>query len=179
MRLLNVIDVEATCWPGDPPSGQVSEIIEVGLAVIDLDSGKRLGKHDILVRPENSDVSEFCTKLTGWTQAEIETGISFAAACEQLASEYGSRPWASWGDYDRRQFERQCAGSGYPFGPVHHNAKAIYAQARRLRKRPGMAAALKMEGMQLEGRHHRGEDDAWNIAALILRLNNDGHWPAG
>ncbi|MFE2626194.1 DNA polymerase III, partial [Streptomyces caelestis] len=35
-QLLNVVDVEATCWEGQPPPGQVSEIIEIGLTVVDL-----------------------------------------------------------------------------------------------------------------------------------------------
>lgn len=34
--LLNVIDIEATCWDGQPPPGAVSEIIEIGLTVVDL-----------------------------------------------------------------------------------------------------------------------------------------------
>jgi len=33
--LLNVVDVEATCWQDNPPSGQRSEIIEIGLTVVD------------------------------------------------------------------------------------------------------------------------------------------------
>lgn len=37
--LLNVVDVEATCWDGTPPVGAVSEIIEIGLTVVDLDAG--------------------------------------------------------------------------------------------------------------------------------------------
>ena len=28
-----VVDVEATCWAGDPPSGQRAEIIEIGPAL--------------------------------------------------------------------------------------------------------------------------------------------------
>jgi inhibitor of KinA sporulation pathway (predicted exonuclease) len=32
-------------------------------------------------------------------------------------------------------------------------------------------------GLPLEGRHHRGEDDAWNIAALVLDLLDRGAWP--
>lgn len=36
--LLNVVDVEATCWEGTPPPGAVSEIIEIGLTVVDLRS---------------------------------------------------------------------------------------------------------------------------------------------
>jgi inhibitor of KinA sporulation pathway (predicted exonuclease) len=34
----------------------------------------------------------------------------------------------------------------------------------------GMARALTHAGIPLEGRHHNGADDAWNIAALVLRL---------
>ena len=30
-ELLNVVDVEATCWKGPPPPGAVNEIIEIGL----------------------------------------------------------------------------------------------------------------------------------------------------
>jgi inhibitor of KinA sporulation pathway (predicted exonuclease) len=29
-----VIDLEATCWQGDPPPGETSEIIEIGNAVL-------------------------------------------------------------------------------------------------------------------------------------------------
>jgi inhibitor of KinA sporulation pathway (predicted exonuclease) len=181
-EVLNVVDVEATCWTGEPPPGQVSEIIEIGLTTIDLGSGERSGRYRLLVRPSLSTVSEFCTELTGLTQDEVDSGISFAEACRTLAAEYQapSRPWASWGDYDRRQFLRQCEATGteYPFGSVHVNAKAVFTQARGLRKQPGMAAALQIEGLPLEGRHHRGEDDAWNIAALVLRLSGEGNWPA-
>ncbi|MFI6881015.1 exonuclease domain-containing protein [Streptomyces sp. NPDC050400] len=180
-RLLNVIDVEATCWDGPPPPGAVSEIIEVGLTVVDLDAGERLSRHGILVRPVRSTVSDFCTELTGLTQAEVETGVGFAEACRRLSGAFAgrTRPWASWGDYDRHQFRRQCAAPGapYPFGPVHINAKAVFTESHGLRKRPGMAQALTIAGLPLEGRHHRGEDDAWNIAALVLRIAERGDWP--
>ncbi|GCB43383.1 exonuclease [Streptomyces sp. NL15-2K] len=48
--------------------------------------------------------------------------------------------------------------------------KPEITEAHGLRKRPGMAQALRIAGLPLEGRHHRGEDDAWNIAALVLHL---------
>lgn len=180
-NLLNVIDVEATCWDGKPPPGAVSEIIEIGLAVIDLRAGDRVARHRIVVRPARSEVSAFCTELTGLTQAEVSTGVPFAAACRQLAAEHqaGARPWASWGDYDRRQFIRQCQATGtrYPFGNRHINVKQAFTDARRLPKRPGMAEALRIAGLPLEGRHHSGADDAWNIASLVLTLVREGNWP--
>ncbi|MFF4974695.1 exonuclease domain-containing protein [Streptomyces sp. NPDC001083] len=179
--LLNVIDVEATCWRGQPPSGAVSEIIEIGLTVVDLRAGERVGRHRLVVRPARSVVSDFCTELTGLTQTEVDQGVSFAQACRTLAAEHGAgtRPWASWGDYDRKQFVRQCraTGAGYPFGARHTNVKAVFTEAHGLRRRPGMAEALRVVGLPLEGRHHRGDDDAWNIAALVLDLVGRGSWP--
>jgi inhibitor of KinA sporulation pathway (predicted exonuclease) len=173
--------VEATCWEGEAPPGQVGEIVEVGLAVVDLGRGERVGRHRILVRPARSRVSAFCTELTGLTQREVDGGVTFAQACRALAAEHdaGARPWASWGDYDRKQFTRQCQAAGvpYPFGHRHINAKAVFTEAFGLRRRPGMAHALRVAGLPLEGRHHRGEDDAWNIATLVLRLAARGDWP--
>ncbi|WP_461031486.1 3'-5' exonuclease [Streptomyces mayteni] len=180
-ELLNVVDVEATCWSGEPPAGQVSEIIEIGLTVVDLAARERLGRHRILVRPARSRVSPFCTELTGLTQAEVDGGVSFAEACRLLAVEHeaGRRPWASWGDYDRNQFTRQCRAAGvpYPFGARHTNAKRAFTDGYHLDKRPGMARALEIAGLPLDGRHHSGEDDAWNIAALVLDLAARGSWP--
>ncbi len=181
--LLNVVDIEATCWEAGTPGGQVSDIIEIGLTEVDLATGARLAKHKILVRPERSKVSEFCTELTGLTQDEVDSGVSFADACALLAAGHDAagRPWASWGDYDRNQFVRQCADTGvpYPFGAVHVNAKSVFTGANRgHRGGRGMKAALELAGLPLEGRHHDGADDSWNIAALVLHLQAGGQWPA-
>ncbi|MGW1723592.1 exonuclease domain-containing protein [Streptomyces sp. NPDC002306] len=183
--LLNVIDLEATCWEGQPPPGSVSEVIEIGLTVVDLRARRRTERHRIVVRPVRSAVSAFCTELTGLTQDEVERGVGFAEACATLAERHGARArtWASWGDYDRHQFTRQCRADrvAYPFGHpaerTHTNAKAVFTEAYGLRKKPGMAQALRLAGLPLEGRHHRGEDDAWNIAALVLDLVGREAWP--
>jgi inhibitor of KinA sporulation pathway (predicted exonuclease) len=179
--LLNVVDVEATCWDGQPPAGAVSEIIEIGLTVVDLSTRERVSKHRILVRPRRSRVSEFCTELTGLTQAEVDTGVEFPEACRLLITEHraDSRPWASWGDYDRNQFQRQAKATGtrYPFSGRHTNVKLRFTEARGLKRRPGMHTALDIAGLPLEGRHHSGADDAWNIAALVLGLVEAGDWP--
>ncbi|WP_235213266.1 3'-5' exonuclease [Amycolatopsis sp. MJM2582] len=156
--LLNVIDVEATCWDGQPPPGSVNEIIEIGLTVVDVLAGRRVSRHRVLIRPVRSTVSDFCTELTGLTQAEVERGVSFGEACRILVEEYGAgeRPWTSWGEYDRRQFARQSHADGvaYPFGypteRTHTNAKAVFAAAYGLRKKPGMDRALQIAGLPLE-----------------------------
>ncbi|MEF2279992.1 3'-5' exonuclease [Deinococcus sp. YIM 134068] len=179
-RYLNVVDVEATCWEGPPPPGQVSEIIEVGLCVIDTFTLERVARHRLLVCPQRSEVSAFCTTLTGWTAEELEGGLSFRGACQLLQRDHHAdlRAWASWGDYDRRQFERQCLAEDvpYPFRNRHTNVKAEYSRAHGLTRKLGMAEALAYARLPLEGRHHRGEDDAWNIGALVLSLMERGAW---
>jgi inhibitor of KinA sporulation pathway (predicted exonuclease) len=179
--IINVVDIEATCWARGDPAKHVSDIIEVGLTPVDLAAGERLAKYKILVRPERSTVSDFCTGLTGLTQGQVDSGVSFAEACDLLATEHkaADRPWASWGDYDRSQFQRQCAAMGvtYPFGETHVNAKTVFGHVHR--GRHGMKTALELAGLPLEGRHHDGADDSWNIAALVLHLHAGGHWPAG
>ncbi|UCH92600.1 MAG: exonuclease domain-containing protein [Candidatus Aminicenantes bacterium] len=169
-----VIDVEATCWEGEPPEGQENEIIEIGICPLEVATGKRLEKRSIIVKPERSTVSIFCTQLTSLTREDVEKGISFKEACSLLKREYRTkqRVWASYGDYDRRQFEKQCLcrDIAYPFGPTHINVKNLFAFAHQLPREVGMAEALKILDLPLEGFHHRGEDDAWNIAGILSEL---------
>lgn len=169
-----VIDIESTCWQNAPPPGQESEIIEIGICLFDVASAQRLEKDSILVKSDRSQVSEFCTQLTTLTQAQVDRGISFAAACSILKKKYLSkeRVWASYGDYDRRQFERQCESFkiSYPFGTTHLNVKSLFAIIHALPHEVGMDRALELLNLPLEGTHHRGGDDAWNIASILSKL---------
>ena len=169
-----VVDVEATCWDGEPPPGEESEIIEIGLCPLEVATGRRLEKRSILVRPARSRISTFCTGLTTLTPEQVDRGVSFADACSILRKEYQTRerPWASFGDYDRSQFERQCrsTGVGYPFGTRHLNVKTLFALVRKLPHEVGAAEAVALLGRSFEGTHHRGDDDAWNIAGILASL---------
>lgn len=169
-----VVDVEATCWEGAPPPGQESEIIEIGLCLLEVASGQRSDTQSILVKPERSEVRPFCTQLTTLTQEEVDRGMTFKAACLLLQQKFASknRVWASYGDYDRRQFQKQCEAFAvnYPFGPTHINVKNLFAIAHGLADEVGMAKALELRRRPLEGVHHRAGDDAWNIAGILSEL---------
>jgi inhibitor of KinA sporulation pathway (predicted exonuclease) len=168
-----VVDLESTCWEKAPPPGQVSEIIEIGLCPIDVASLTRLEKRSILVKPVLSEVSPFCSELTTLTPDVLENAASLADAAAALENEYRSRDrlWASWGDYDRRQFDRVCEllGVRYPFGPSHLNVKSLFA-ATVGRTETGLGGAFRHLGLRMQGIHHRGDDDAWNIAEILCRL---------
>ena len=169
-----VVDLESTCWDGPPPPGQTSEIIEIGLCTVDLKTLTRTEKRSLLVKPVRSNVSEFCTKLTTITPDMLSNAGSLADAVRVLKKEYLSkdRLWASWGDYDRRQFERVCKDLkvGYPFGPSHLNVKSLFAASITSVGELGLDGAYEHLGWEMEGTHHRGDDDAWNIAQVLCRL---------
>lgn len=169
-----VVDLEATCWQVEPPPGEESEIIEIGLCLLDVSSGHRKFKQSILVRPERSTVSTFCTRLTTITAEDVAGGMDFAEACSLLRQEYGGsrRVWASYGDYDRRQLQRQCDERGvqYPFGYTHINIKNLASLMLRLDHEVSLPQALSYFGWELEGTYHRGSDDAWNAARLLSAL---------
>lgn len=186
-----VIDIEATCWKKQPPPGEQMEIIEVGAVLLDLKTLHPTAARGLLVKPTRSQVSRFCTRLTTLTQAQLdEQGTTFAAACATLERDYAApaRLWMSWGDFDRRMFVEQCAAFGvpYPFSPCHANFKALFGDLILDGKRAGMARSLKIADLDFEGTHHRGVDDAWNIARLlaytIKRVGSDWLaplWEAG
>jgi inhibitor of KinA sporulation pathway (predicted exonuclease) len=168
-----VVDIEATCWDvGRQPKGEVSDVIEIGVCPVEVGTLTRLERRSILIRPERSTVGEFCTRLTTLTQGQVDAGVTFADACKLLEKEFRSadRVWASFGDYDRKAVERQCKDTGvrYPFGPRHLNVKTLFALVRGLPHEVGTAQAVQMSGRTMEGTHHRGHDDAWNIAGVLI-----------
>jgi len=169
-----VIDVESTCWEDRSPENDASEIIEIGICVVDVHTRERIAQESLLVQPTRSRVSPFCTQLTTLTQAQVEQGLLFAEACQSLQQRYRTRQrtWASYGDYDRRQFERQCQRDAVasPFGPTHLNIKNLFALVYQLESEVSLAKALALCGQRFVGTPHRGVDDAWHVAGLLVQL---------
>ncbi|WP_130733880.1 3'-5' exonuclease [Flavobacterium sp. J27] len=169
-----IIDLEATCWNGPVPKGQVNEIIEIGVCVLDTHTGNISKNKGILIQPEYSTVSPFCTELTTITSDLLEReGVSFDEAIAILEEEYqaDTYTWASYGQYDLNMLKKQChfRKIDYPMGSQHINVKEWFSDVRGLRKKVGMNGALEILGIPLEGTHHRGVDDAKNIAKIL-------HW---
>lgn len=169
-----VIDIESTCWDDGEvqPRDAISEIIEIGIAVVNTKQLKIVSNDSILVRPQRSKVSKFCNKLTTLTQEQVDQGITFQEAMKKLRSDFdsGNRTFVSWGDYDRKMFERNCKDYNvqYPFGPRHMNLKNSFTILHGLDREPGMDTALEHLKLKLDGTHHRGVDDARNIANIML-----------
>jgi inhibitor of KinA sporulation pathway (predicted exonuclease) len=167
-----IVDIEATCWNGANPEGMESDIIEIGICMLNVQTGEISDNRGILVKPERSTIGTFCTELTTITPEMVaQDGVSFNEACSVLKKQYlsSSYAWASFGAYDLKQIQRQCSamGIGFPFGPSHINVKTLFALKKKLGHEQGMAGALELLSIPLEGVHHRGVDDAKNIAKIL------------
>lgn len=171
-----VVDLEATCWEGDPPPGQKNEIIEIGSAVLSTVDGTIVRGPELLVHPVSSTIGEFCTHLTSITPEMVEErGVSFSDAIDALVDSYGDSrlAWASFGDYDKYVLANACGEHGirYPLSDTHINVKRIEAILGGHRE-TGMMRCLARLGLRpAEGtQHHRGCDDAVNIAMILWEI---------
>lgn len=175
-----VIDLEATCWElGDPLKGQ-NEIIEIGLVILS-PSKEELWQGGWFVRPKLTPIlSAFCTRLTTIEQNQIDNASTFSIAMNMLQEQVtaithasvGESLFVSWGNYDRRQFEKDCDlhTYTYPFGE-HFNLKQEFMRLHNI-KRAGLDIALELMSLPLLGTHHRGIDDAINISRILQQMEH-------
>jgi inhibitor of KinA sporulation pathway (predicted exonuclease) len=113
-------------------------------------------------------LTAFCTELTTITQVDVAYAPTFAEVAPELWVFGQGALFCSWGNYDRNQLAMDAARAGVdmPLPGDHANLKAIFASVLGGRKQ-GMTSALARVGLHPTGTHHRGIDDARNIARLL------------
>lgn len=168
-NLYLVVDLEATCDDRHLiPRGE-NETIEMGAVLVDGASLKVIAEQTIFVRPIlHPDLTPFCTQLTSIEQHMVDDALLFPEAIARLVA-FGTRAlFCSWGNYDRNQLAADCALHDIPMPfSDHWNLKEAYAYRAGSRRGLGTLAALRRIGIEFEGTHHRGIDDARNIARLL------------
>jgi len=173
MEYFLVIDLEATCCDDNSFPRTDMEIVEIGAVMVCPTTHQPLDEFQTFVRPVlNPNLTDFCRNLTNISQSQVDSAPSFAGALSNLidwANGFDPFVFCSWGNYDRTQFESDCSRHDvdYPLGDRHINLKAEFASAHGRRKKLGVPAALRLVGLTFSGSHHRGIDDARNIARLL------------
>jgi 3'-5' exoribonuclease 1 len=164
-----VVDLEATCDDGGRIARADSEIIEIGAVLVDGRNLEPLREFQTFVRPVvHPTLTKFCTELTSITQTDVAYAPMFAEVAPELWAFGEGALFCSWGNYDRNQLAMDAARAGVdmPLPGDHANLKAIFASVLGGRKQ-GMTGALARVGLTPTGTHHRGIDDARNIARLL------------
>ncbi|CAL4108351.1 unnamed protein product, partial [Meganyctiphanes norvegica] len=188
-----VLDFESTCWESGPRVGQ--EIIEFPTVLLDMSSGKVVSEFQQYVMPvEQPILSEFCTKLTGITQNQVEDGMPIGACLgmftrwvtalskkhqfsfnTNLPGKHAT--FATWSDWDLSVcLHYECLRKQLKKPEFFNQWIDIRLTYRNFfnRKPKGLAGALREVGISFEGREHSGIDDAKNTAALVTCMAKNG-----
>jgi len=165
-----IVDLEATCWESGHSRDQM-EIIEIGAVLLPSAADKPSDEFARFIRPAiEPTLSDFCKNLTSIAQTDVDNADTFPTVFDDFLKWIGADQYVlcSWGAYDLNQFRLDCQRHGIPFPDQferHINLKKEFASLFNV-KPCGMATALKRVGIPLKGTHHRGIDDARNIASL-------------
>jgi inhibitor of KinA sporulation pathway (predicted exonuclease) len=169
-----VIDLEATCDENHAIPREQTEIIEIGAVLCDAQTLAPVDEFQTFVKPmRHPKLTPFCTRLTTIEQSDVDSAATFSVAIQKLAQwlrpHAGEFLFCSWGDYDKNQLQRQERQGGVrlPLGKDHLNLKEAFRRRSGDDKKLGTNTALSRVGLEPSGTHHRGIDDARNIAKLL------------
>ncbi|XP_038826482.1 3'-5' exoribonuclease 1-like [Salvelinus namaycush] len=182
-----VVDFEATCEQ-DNPLDFTHEIIEFPMVLFNTHTLDIEDSFQEYVRPEvNTQLSEFCIKLTGITQKMVDEADTFPNVLKRVVlwlqeKELGTKykyAILTDGSWDMSKFmNTQCRLSRlrYPqFAKKWINIKKFYGNFYKVpRTQTKLSSMLEKLGLQYEGRPHSGLDDSRNIARIALRMLQDG-----
>lgn len=168
-----ILDLEATCW--EKKDKQPNEIIEIGAVCVN-EQKEIISEIDLFIKPTVHPVlSDFCTELTTITQDLVENAPTFPTALATFQAwiqSFEDEYWlCSWGFYDRVQFKNDCELHHLDTSWLtsHISLKHQHGTMNKKMGGFGMKSALQKEKIPFSGTHHRGLDDAKNIAKIFVK----------
>lgn len=171
VRKIVCYDLEMCCWDDPRATG---EIIEIGVAEIDLATQTICRRAQYYVKPDKNTISDYCTNLTGITQSKVtRSGRSLQNVLQSMTDKFGSnnKIYASWGR-DDLVLKKEC-GIKRISCPIKEtlNLAPLFKIHKRIlddKSGVGMRVAMDMQGLEFEGRPHGAYDDSYNLARLAL-----------
>ncbi len=151
------------------------EIIEIGAAKLCTKSYNIESVFSTFVKPINEvELSDFCIELTSIKQSDVDAAPEFSRAVNEFFKwiDDDEVTFCSWGAYDIKQIRIDYRRHQLPEPESlknHINLKKLFSDLYD-RKPCGMKKALNILGLELEGTHHRGVDDAKNISKIAKIL---------
>jgi len=165
------VDVELTCWEGEPPAGEQSELIAFGIVDLRTDDLAIRREKLFLVNPQASTISPFCSTLTGITRKDAAAAPPLPEVVRTIRKTFGQCDWCAWGRDDeliRASCERVEAD--LPFLGAFHDLAAQVRGLLGLTYRLGLDEALERFDLDWEGPPHDALADARNLGRLFIAL---------
>lgn len=174
MKTSIVFDLEATCEDRAISNQFDNETIEIG--AVKVQNGVIVDEFQAFIRPvRTSTLTNFCKELTSIKQEDVDTADGFKTVMESFEAwaeqDGGEVEYLSWGFYDRKQLEKDAKHHGIEVLATknHRSLKHEHQTIKGLKRPVGVQKALTLEKLTFEGTHHRGIDDARNIARIFIK----------
>lgn len=175
-----IFDLEASCWLGRPPKG-VNETIEIGAVKVN-EYSEIESRFDKFIKPTvNPILSGFCKKLTSISQQDVNKSPIFPVVIQEFQDWVGIDEnnflLMSWGKYDKNQLYQDCRMHKCSTDWLDNfvNLKKEYSRFKNLSHDLGLKKAVKFEGFEFTGIHHRAISDAENLAKIFVKYFKE--WP--
>ncbi len=183
MRFI-ILDLEATCTDNRNIYFD-NEVIEIG--AVKIENKQVIDEFQSFVRPVvNTELTEFCKNLTSINQSDVDNAEIFPNVldiflnwCYDGITNKNDVLFCSWGFYDRHQLEKDCErykiNSNFISNHISLKHQFHYVDKKHTISTKGMSMtkALRILNIPLDGIHHRGIDDAKNIAKIFIKFYDD------
>lgn len=186
-RRLIACDLEATCWE-DPArrmtQTEETEIIEIGAVDLCPRTYRPQATFNALVSPQrHPTLSEYCLRLTGIRQEEVDAADPFAEVWSAFHAWLGDLDrvdFYAWGDFDHRQLVRQVEALDQPSPSwasfdIRGEFQAWCRDHDQRHQRVGLAGALELLGCPPLEQAHRALHDAHGVGQVLASVRD----PAG
>lgn len=179
MKIYVIFDIETTCEENDDKESR--ELIEIGAYALD-DNLNIISSFQKFCKPlVNPILTEFCKKLTGINQEDIEKAENFEKVITEflewikICKQNKNIEIISWGNYDKEHLLRENIKKEINKSELiklmksHTNLKKEFENKFDI-KDIEIPDALRIMYLSFEGNLHRGIDDAYNIVRIIKEI---------
>jgi inhibitor of KinA sporulation pathway (predicted exonuclease) len=173
-----VVDLEATCEDYNV-SPWLSEIIEVGFVILKRNEGV-VYKDTVLIRPEKSEITQYCINLTTITPEMMKNeGVPRKDAINYFNKKIikaglkkfsNLETWVTWGVGDKNDLEKEWGKDNLPATHLDLATLWSFYAKNELARHAGLDTVLAHLHLTFEGTRHRGADDAFNTAKILKEM---------
>lgn len=191
-QYLCVLDFEASCWKeGNRGNMEIIEFPSILCKLVTKDNTTKLiiiSEFHQYVKPMIiTELSDFCTELTGISQAMVSSALPFLEVynlhnkwLKSHVTQNDNVTIVTCGAWDLKtmlpqELRRYPHLQHYSEYNKFINIKTEFEHCYGTNKITGMTGMLKHLGIQLEGRHHSGIDDCRNIQRILAAMVADGY----
>ena len=177
VHIFIALEMNQVSWSDREASGAVkNEIIQIGAVKLD-ESYRVIDTYEAFVKPTYSKICPICTRLTGITQEQADSGKSYPEAIVDFAEWAGTDAcFYSWSDNDSRQLRHEAVCKKVDPAVIAVFDRWVDFQLEYCnlveQSRMGLDVALKGAGLFQIGAKHSAAADALSSVQLFKLVHS-------